>query len=188
MKCKWVFKKFRADGSIGRWKARCTAKGFTQLREIDYNESFAPTPRPETGDVPTACLNPDLDIDLYMEMPQGYEKEGCIILRRKGLYGLKQAATLWYDDAKATLAKLRFYLTTSDVCLYTNVQEDVLVGMRVDDFQVMGPNLAKIESLMQALRKKYKLKSVSTDLLLGIHISYPSKDTLALSQGQQKLN
>ncbi|KAI0991324.1 hypothetical protein K3495_g16863 [Podosphaera aphanis] len=112
------------------------------------------------GDVPTAFLNPDLDIDLYMEMPQGYEKEGYIILLRKGLYGLKQAAALWYDDAKATLAKLGFHPTTSDVCLYTNVQKDVFVVMHVDDFQVMGPNLAKIESLMQALHKKYKLKSV----------------------------
>ena len=45
----------------------------------------------------------------------------------------------------------------------------------------MGPNLGKIEALMQALRKRYKLKSVSTDLFLGIHISYSRKDTLALS-------
>lgn len=112
MKCKWVFKKkFLADGSIDKWKARCTAKGFTQKFGIDYKETFAPTPRPETGrimlvlahylrwhrrqgDVPTAFLNPDLDIDLYMEMPKGFEKDGCILQLRKGLYGLKQAAVL----------------------------------------------------------------------------------------------
>ncbi|KAI0990896.1 hypothetical protein K3495_g17291, partial [Podosphaera aphanis] len=143
MKCKWVFKKkYNADGSIERWKARCTAKGFTQRQGIDYKETFAPTPRPETGtillalahqlgwhrrqgDVPTAFLNPDIDIDLYMEMPRGFEKENHIIRLRKGLYGLKQAAALWYDHAKATLAKLGLFPTVSDACLYTNKSKDL---------------------------------------------------------------
>ncbi|KAI1000751.1 hypothetical protein K3495_g7446 [Podosphaera aphanis] len=97
MKCKWVFKKkFLANGDIEKYKARCTAKGFTQRQGIDYHEPFAPTPRPETGriilvlahqlgwhrkqgDVLTAFLNPDLNIDLFMELPKGYEKDGYII-------------------------------------------------------------------------------------------------------------
>lgn len=202
MKCKWVFKKkFLGDGTIDKWKARCTAKGFTQRFGIDYQETFAPTPRSETGrimlvlahqfnwhrrqgDVPTAFLNPDLNIDLYMEIPQGFEKKNHIILLRKGLYGLKQAAALWYDDAKATLAAQGLFPTTSDVCLYTTKQKDLFVLLHVDDFQVMGPNLTKIEKLMSALYKKYKLKMVNTDLFLGIHISKPSKNILELSQGQ----
>ncbi|POS86093.1 hypothetical protein EPUL_001039 [Erysiphe pulchra] len=50
MKCKWVFKrKFLADGSLEKNRARCTVKEFTQRRGIDYNETFAPTPRPEIG-------------------------------------------------------------------------------------------------------------------------------------------
>ncbi|KAI0992849.1 hypothetical protein K3495_g15335, partial [Podosphaera aphanis] len=105
MKCKWVFKKkFLANGDIEKYKARCTAKGFTQRQGIDYHETFAPTPRPETGriilvlahqlgwqrkqgDVPTAFLNPDLNIDLFMELPKGYEKDGYVIKLCKGLYG-----------------------------------------------------------------------------------------------------
>lgn len=150
MKCKWVFKKkFLANGDIEKYKARCTAKGFTQRQGIDYHETFAPTPRPETGriilvlahqlgwhrkqgDVPTAFLNPDLNIDLFMELPKGYEKDGHVIRLCKGLYGLKQAAALWYDDAKSTLAQLGLLPTTSDICLYTNSEKDIFVLMHVD--------------------------------------------------------
>lgn len=118
MKSKWVFKKkYLADGTLEKYRARCTVKGFTQRFGVDYHETFAPTPRPETarimlvlahrfgwhrrqGDVPAAFLNPDLDVDLYMELPEGFKKENKITLIRKSLYGLKQAAALWYDDEK----------------------------------------------------------------------------------------
>ena len=48
----------------------------------------------------------------------------------------------------------------------------------------MGPSIDKIEKLMKALQNKYKLKTVDTNLFLGIHISNPKKQTLKLSQGQ----
>lgn len=182
MKSKWVFKKkLLADGSLDKYKARCTVKGFTQRPGIDYKETSAPTPRAETGrimlvlahrfgwhrqqgDVPAAFLNPDLDIDLYMELPDGFKKEGYVVRIKKGLYGLKQAAALWYDDVKAFLADQGLFPFTTDVCLYSNKEKDLFVIIHVDDFQVMGPSIGKVEKLMRALYKKYKLKTVKTDL------------------------
>ena len=39
--CKWVYKvKQKADGSVG-YKARLMAKGFTQVEELDFHETFA---------------------------------------------------------------------------------------------------------------------------------------------------
>lgn len=119
-----------------------------------------------------------------MEMPEGYKEEGKIMFLQKGLYGLKQAGALWYDDVKAFLGQLGLLPTVSDVCLYTNKQKNLFVLLYVDDFQVMGPDLSKIEKLMHALHNKYKLKIVKTDLFLGINISNPDKSTLKLSQGQ----
>lgn len=136
------------------------------------------------GDVPVAFLNPDIDVDLYMEMPEGFAKENYIIRLKKGIYRLKQAAALWYDHVQSFLAEQGLFPTTADVCLYTNKRKDMFVLLHVDDFQVMGPNLGKIENLMRSLYKKYKLKSVKTDQFLGIEISNPNKKILKLSQGQ----
>ena len=202
MKTKWVFKrKYHADGTLEKYRARCTVKGYTQKCGIDYTETFAPTPRSETGrimlalahkfgwyrrqgDVPTAFLNPDLDLDLYMELPEGYKKDNKIILIKKGLYGLKQAAALWYDDIKSFLATQGMFQTMSDMCLYTNKQKDLFAILHVDDIQILGPSKVKVDKLMEALHMKYKLKSVKTDMFLGIHISTPRKNVLKLSQGQ----
>lgn len=41
--CMWLFKlKFKADGSIDKYKARFVAKGYSQKEGIDFEEKFSP--------------------------------------------------------------------------------------------------------------------------------------------------
>ncbi|RVW95350.1 Copia protein [Vitis vinifera] len=43
VKSKWIFTiKYKANGSVDRYKARLIAKGFTQSHEIEHQETLAP--------------------------------------------------------------------------------------------------------------------------------------------------
>eukprot|EP00253_Pinus_taeda_P006033 PITA_06033 len=47
---RWIYKvKQETDGSVGKYKARFVARGFSQIEGIDYEEIFAPIARLKRG-------------------------------------------------------------------------------------------------------------------------------------------
>ncbi len=128
VRCKWGFKrKLHADGTLARYKARLCAKGFTQQHGIDYNATFSPTVSFTTirtlfclaahydldiqqADVEGAFLYADLQEEIYMTQPEGFNQPASdgtrmVCLLKKAIYGLKQAPFEW----NATLHE--FFLT-----------------------------------------------------------------------------
>ena len=102
--------KFDSDGSITRYKARLVAQGCSQVIGIDYYDTFTPTIRLETvrallhltaahgwyrgqDDIVAVFLFGDLDEEIYMRQPEGFEDGTNQVARLlRSLYGLKQAA------------------------------------------------------------------------------------------------
>ena len=176
--CKWVFT--IKDG--GLHKARLVARGFSQLKGIDYNETFAPVVRYESirimlavaalkglqvhqMDVKTAFLNGELEEELYMTQPEGYVAKGNedkVLRLKKSLYGLKQAPLVWNDKINGVLAKLGFRRNQAEYCLYTRKSEKsfVMVALYVDDLLIAGSTKEAIDIVKTELMNEFKMKDL----------------------------
>ena len=108
---RWVYtQKYKQDGSY-EYKTQFAAKGYSQINDKDYRETFAPMTNMASirlllqvavqydlliphMDVKNAYLNAPFDHELYVDAPKRFEgKNGNYVWKlRKSLYGLKQSS------------------------------------------------------------------------------------------------
>ncbi|GKG09150.1 retrovirus-related pol polyprotein from transposon TNT 1-94, partial [Tanacetum coccineum] len=109
---KWIYRvKLDEYGDVLKNKARLVAKGYRQEEGIDFEESFAPVEWIEAirifsanaattnmiiyqMDVKIAFLNGDLQEEVFISQPEGFEdldNPTHVYRLKKALYGLKQA-------------------------------------------------------------------------------------------------
>ena len=135
--CRWVFKVKRN----GVYRARLVAKGFSQIPGVDFTDNYSPVVNDVTFrvvvarmiienmkgkvvDTDNAFLNGDLEHEIYMKIPEGYDevinprvdKEDCLILQ-KAIYGLVQAARQFWKKIVDKMQEGGFKLSEADPCM-----------------------------------------------------------------------
>ena len=114
---KWVYKlKKDGRGDLVKYKARLVVKGFGQKKGIDFDEIFSPVVKLssiriilglatnqdleiEQLDVKTAFLHGDLEEEIYMQQPEGFEDE-----ERRPSLQIKEKS-VWVEAGSTTMVQ-----------------------------------------------------------------------------------
>ena len=195
---KRVFKaKKDAAGNIARYKARLVAQGFSQIDDVDYDDTFAPVAKLASShvliamanqlqltlhqvDIKGAYLNGVLREDkiLYTQHPPSYKAPdaGKRVLRlQKALYGLKQAGRRWYQTFSSILSSLGFTQCSVDQAVYHKTGaaagDLIVIAVHVDDCTIAASQPRLVEDFKTGLSKHVEV----TDLgelhwMLGIEV------------------
>ena len=172
---KWCFDyKTDKEGNITKFKARLIARGFTQIRNVDYTHSSSPCPSSVSinlvlavankrglplyhFDVALAYIRTSLDEEVYMKLPGGCgEKSKKTAKLERAIYGLKQVGRKWGHLCADTLIADCFEQCKADPCILRKIVDGVVVmimGVYVDDILVEGSQ-EDCESLLLSLTKK----------------------------------
>ena len=179
---KWVFTiKTKPDGTFDRYKARLVARGFRQRLGLDYGETYAPVGRYATArvllavgcsmdweihvmDVSNAFLYGDIEEDIYVEQPEGYnDGTGRVCKMRRALYGLKQSPRQWNKRLHEQLLGLGFHSSAFDPALYLRYSPRggvTFLLVYVDDILMVCSDPSLLSELKQQLLSTWDMKDL----------------------------
>ncbi|GKA94703.1 retrotransposon protein, putative, ty1-copia subclass [Tanacetum coccineum] len=204
---KWIFKtKTDMDGIVHTYKARLVAKGYTQLYEVDYEETFSPVADIRAikilisiaafydyeiwkMDVKTAFLNGYLDEDIYMVQPEGFvdpnhPRKVCKLQRF--IYGLKQASRSWNKRFDEEIKIFRFAQNLDEPCVYQKASGSnvTFLILYVDDLIIMGNHIQSLQSVKDYLGRCFAMKDLGEATFIpGIKI-YRDRSKRLIGLGQ----
>ena len=210
---KWVFKiKENKDGTIERYKTRCTALGNLQRPGVDFDETFAPVVRYSTirlllakaatsklilhhMDIDTAFLYGTLDKteEVYMKVPDSVQipthlqGKDVVCKIHKGIYGLRQSPRLFNRNLDQTLSNIGLSKSKHDACLYIRKvgNEVSYISVYVDDLVIAASSMTEMNMLKKQLKKHYRMKDLGQlNYILGMEVSIDDKYNIKLSQSK----
>nr|KAJ0214373.1 hypothetical protein LSAT_V11C400171290 [Lactuca sativa] len=194
--CRWLFRtKYRADGSIERYKARLVAQGFSQVSGLDYSHTFSPVVKAATVrivltlaiingwslrqlDVNNAFLHGTLGDTVFMQQLLGfvdtrYPDHVCKL--NKAIYGLKQAPRAWFHRLSTFLVAHGFSCSRADPSLFIFRKGSCLLYLLVyvDDLILTGSDTSVISSFVTQLHAEFRIKDLGRlSYFLGLEASH----------------
>lgn len=204
--CKWVFTvKCKADGSIERFKARLVAKGFTQTHGVDYQETFAPVAKINSIrvllslaanynwplhqlDIKNAFLNGNLEEEVFMSPPPGFEKvfgQNKVCRLKKSLYGLKQSPRAWFERFGRAVKSYGYNQSQADHTMFYKHSESGKISILivyVDDIILTGDDPKELADLREKMARDFEIKDLGVlKYFLGMEFAR-SKEGIFVNQ------
>jgi hypothetical protein len=211
---RWVYKTKYDDSlteatrKVARYKARLVIQGYSQMQGIDFEETYSPVIAKEmlrmmltigaildyeidNMDVITAFLNGEMDFEVFVRHPPGFDKGKSArdVLRvLKSVYGLKQSPRLWHQTLVAYLRSQGYTQLVKDRCVFIKTidRRPVYIGVYVDDIIIMAPTKDMMTSIKADLSSRFKMTDLGPlKFILGLHIARDrSARTLTMHQSQ----
>ena len=201
---RWVYDVKRGPTGEEAYKARYVAKGYSQVPELDYKETFSPTARMTSVrllmqfvaggdyhvhqlDFKNAYLQADIDVELYVQKPEGYSEnvfkndeneniENNKVWRlKKSLYGLKQSGRNWNSVLSDFLIKCNFTQSLSDNCLYRKTESNfcVIIIVFVDDLIIVSNSSRLMNEVKDTLHDSFNMRDLGQlSWFLGIEFKF----------------
>jgi hypothetical protein len=198
---RWVFAiKTATDGTVTRYKAQYVAKGFTQVKDVDFKKTFAATATfmsmrlvltlaaaynwpVHSFDFVAAYLNSEIDEEIWIRPPEGMTLgPGKGLRLKKALYGTKQAARCWWLLLKNILLDLGY---SASLYVLQDPSKIGVIWIHVDDGIVTGDSIEILRNLETSLEGKLEIKwSDSLDSIVGVDVT---RSAGAFTLSQKKL-
>jgi hypothetical protein len=196
-------KRWINTNEVYKWKARLNVHGGKQIKNVHYWETYSPVVKwssirlyfmipairkwhTRQVDFVLAYPHADIETDLYMDIPKGFEtpnaEEPYCLKLKKNLYGQKQAGRVWNRFLHDGLTKLGFQQSSEDECIYYRGSSILLCY--VDDTILIDPSDDEIDKITtQLCDLKFDVQDEGQiEDFLGVRIQQQKEGTIEMLQ------